>query len=219
MRNLICITMVGWVLSACGGSDAPNFGPETDPTPGQRSAIMSTSQDLAVLARADVQGQQAAGAAISFAFTAQGLPELSSVARAMALADCGVVGPNSVVWHHCTDSNGYTIDGTLSWSTGHVDVDIRVTSTGSFAFDYSFTGSMTTSATAIEGDMTVAYSITSDGMTYSESFRTQIDVQLIAGCISSGTLTVTATGSGPGARSGAVQVIWTGCNAFRVRNA
>ena len=229
MRNLICISMVGWVLSACSGSDAPNFGPETEPTAGQRSAITSTSQDLALLARADVQGQQAGSAAISFAFIAQGLladgttarslPELSGAARAMALTDCGVVGPNSVVWNHCTDSNGYTIDGTLSWSPGHVDVDLHVTSTQSLAFTYSFTGSMTTSATAIDGDMTVAYSITSGGTTYSESIRSQIDVQLINGCISNGTLTVTETGSGPGTRSGAVQVIWTGCNAFRVRNA
>ena len=240
MKNLFCISVVGLVLSACGGDDGPDLGPVTDATPTQQTAISSTAQDLALIANANTQGEAAAGAAIEFAFTAQGLlapaaaaravPGLSAAAGAVARRaaaagraqveadDCEVIGPSSVVWNHCTE-NGVTVDGMISWSPGHVDVDIHATgSTGSVSLDYSFTGSVTVSSTAIHGDMTIALDATSGGTSYSQKLRTQIDVQVASGCISGGTLTVTASGSGSGTRNGAVQVIWTGCNVFRVRN-
>jgi hypothetical protein len=229
MRNRFCISVVGLVLSACGGDSGPSFGPEADPTPAQQSAISSTAQQLALIANANAQGEAAAGAALDFAFSAQELispsvaartmPGLSELLRLGGEADgCEVIGPSSVVWNHCT-SNGVTIDGMISWSAGHVDVDIHAAgSSGSVTVDYSLTGSVTVSATAVQGDMTVSLDASNGSASYSQKVQTQIDVQIANGCISSGTLTVTATGSGSGTRTGAVQVIWSGCNMFRVRN-
>lgn len=226
MRNRFCISVMGLVLSACGGDSGPSFGPESDPTPAQQSAISSTAQQLALIANANAQGEAAAGAALDFAFTAQALIGPTAAAITMpgvsglgAQADgCEVIGPSSVVWNHCT-SNGVTIDGMISWSTGHVDVDIHAAGTsGTVTVDYSLTGSVTVSATAVQGDMTVSLDASNGSASYSQKVQTQIDVQIANGCISSGTLTVTATGSGNGTRTGAVQVIWSGCNMFRVRN-
>lgn len=226
MRNRFCISVVGLVLSACGGDSGPSFGPETDPTPTQQTAISSTAEQLALIANANAQGEAAAGAALDFAFTAQTLIGPTTAARVLpglprlgVDADaCEVIGPSSVVWNHCTES-GVTIDGMISWSTGHVDVDIHAAGTsGSVTVDYSLTGSVTVSATAVHGDMTVSLDASNGSASYSQKVQTQIDVQIANGCISSGTLTVTATGSGSGTRTGAVQVIWSGCNMFRVRN-
>jgi hypothetical protein len=229
MRNLFCISVVGLVLSACGGDSGPSLGPESDPTPTQQTAISTTAQQLALIANANAQGEAAAAAALDFAFSAQALIGPATAARTMLglsglpelrldADGCEVIGPSSVVWNHCTN-NGVTIDGMISWSTGHVDVDIHASGTsGTVTVDYSLTGSVTVSATAVHGDMTVSLAASNGSASYSQKVETQIDVQIANGCISGGTLTVTATGSGNGTRTGAVQVIWSGCNAFRVRN-
>jgi hypothetical protein len=67
--------------------------------------------------------------------------------------------------------------------------------------------------------MTLAVTVTTGTTTASENVHWNVDVQLAQGCVTSGTLTVTLSGSGNGAQNGAVQVIWTGCHVFRVRNA
>lgn len=240
MKNLSRISIVGLFLTACGGSDGPSFGPETDPTPAQQTAIMSTSEQLATLAMADVQGAAAGGAAISFAVSAQTLIELSATARrapgqpspenspplaslgaalpSVQLLECAVVSTNSIVWDHCTEQDGTTIDGMISWSPGHVEIDLHATVTsGGAEATFSLVGSMTVSASAIQSDMTVTLSYSGNGVNFNETIHTEVDVQLSNGCVTSGTVTVTATGSGTGSRSGAVQVVWSGCNAFRVR--
>jgi hypothetical protein len=133
--------------------------------------------------------------------------------------DCAVVGPTSVVWSNCTEE-GFTIDGTVSWGPGHVEVDVTINGVvQGFTFEYSFAGNMTVSTTAIEGDMTFSGSVTANGVKYTESVHSQVDVQIAQGCITSGTLTVTVSGSGNGSVNGAVQIVWTGCHAFKVRNA
>ena len=236
MKHLFRVGMIGLVLSACGGSDEPNFGPETDPTPTQKTAVMSTAQELTLIANANVQGQAAAGAAIEFALTsdalfgtgaaARSVPGLSEVALRLAPVmqrvapdGCEVITANSVTWNHCQDS-GDEIDGMISWSAGRVDIDLHVKANGpTLQFDYAFTGSMTVSPTAIQGDVMVSFNYSSGGTTGSQTLRSQIDVQIASGCITSGTLTVTETGSGAGAQNRAVQIVWTGCNAFRVRSA
>ncbi|TMQ06299.1 MAG: hypothetical protein E6J90_46700 [Deltaproteobacteria bacterium] len=238
--KILCHVMAGLILIACGGSDGPNFGPETDPTPAQQAAISSTAQDLALMAMADAQGQAAGGAAIGFAFGAQaliangtaaslspGLPGAAQIAPAIAalrqaqLVDCEVITSNSIVWNHCTDPDGgFTIDGMMSWSPGHVDIDLQLAgSAQGLQFASSLKGSVTATSSSIKADMTISATVTGNGNNASETLRTQVDVELTSGCISSGTLTITATGSGTGSRNAALQVIWTGCNAFRVRNA
>jgi len=238
MTQLLRISMIGLVLSACGGSDGPNFGPPMAPTAMQQTAIASTTQYVNLIAGANDNGQAAAGAAISFALVAPGLlggaagtsdlpavtnaeaaiSALAAVTRRIEPSGCEVVTDHSVTWNHCMD-NEVTIDGTVSWSPGHVDVDVHATaSTQNVSLDYSFTGSLTVSSTAVKGDMTVAFHASSGGQSASATVRTQIDVQLAAGCITGGTLTVTETGTGTGARNAAIQVVWTGCNMFQVRN-
>lgn len=237
MRNLLGTSLVVLALTAC--SDGPSFGPETDPTPTQQGAILAAASDLAALSMADTQGDTAGTAAFAFAFSAQGVlvtdPGTTSpgasgleqvVARVasapgQALPDgCEVVGTSSVVWNHCTDSNGTTMDGMISWSPGHVEVDLQATGdTGGLQFAYSISGSIATSGSAIQGELTVSINASGSGISFSEMLHSQIDVQLTDGCVSGGTLTVTASGSGTGARNAAVQVIWSACNMFRVRNA
>lgn len=238
MSKLSHISIVAVFLSACG-SDGPSFGPETDPTPAQQTAIMSTSEQLATLAMADAQGAAAGAAAISFAVNAQTLIELSSTARrapgqpgaeasplaalggalrSAQLLECAVISADSIVWDHCTEQDGTTIDGMISWSPGHVEIDLHATATsGDVHATFSLVGSMTVSASAIQSDMTVTLSYSGNGINFNETIHTQVDIQLTNGCITSGTITVTASGSGTGSRSGAVQVVWSGCNAFRVR--
>lgn len=239
MKKLSHVIMVGLFLGACG-SDGPSFGPAADPTPAQQTTIMSTSEALSTLAMADVQGQAAGVAAISFALGAQTLIDASSTARSaqrpidaemptpleslsatlrrVPRLDCAVASPNGIVWDHCTEQDGTTIDGMISWSPGHVEVDLHVTvASEDLHGTYSLVGSMTVSASAIQSDMTVMLSFSGNGVSFSETIQTKIDVQLSNGCVTSGTLTVTATGSGTGSRSGAVQVVWSGCNTFRVR--
>src|ERR1043165_3872815 len=179
MKSLFHISMISLALAACG-SDGPNFGPEKDPTPAEQSTINSSAQNLQLIAKADVEGQQTAGAALAFAISAQSLLDSGTAARtvpglpdgapvvpallspgAAPLADCAVVGPNSVVWDHCQDSSGYEIDGMISWSPGHVDVDLHVSGTSSgYQLTYSFVGSITVSSSAIDGDLTVSLSYT-----------------------------------------------------------
>lgn len=238
MKTLVHVSVVGLLLAACGGDGGPNLGPETDPTPTQKAAISSTAQDLALIAMADAQGQAAGAAALGFAFEAtallvpttttsgRALPGVEKFAAAVSavrqaqLVDCEVISSNSIVWNHCTDaSTGFTIDGTMSWGPGHVDVDVHVTgSEQGTQLAVSLKGSVTVSSSSIKGDMTISASETGGGSSASETLRSQIDVTLANGCVSSGTLTVTASGSGPGTINAAVQVIWTGCNVFRVRN-
>jgi hypothetical protein len=67
--------------------------------------------------------------------------------------------------------------------------------------------------------MTFSGKANANGTQFSETVHSTIDVQIAQGCITTGTLTVTVSGSGTGSVNGAVQVIWTGCHAFKVRNA
>ena len=238
MRSFFNVTIAGLMLAACGGDAAPNLGAETAPTPAQQTAITTTEDSLTELAAPDTEGAALAATAVDFATSELLLiapgsgassvrgpsvagpiePRVMSALRRAPFDDCAVVSANSIVWHQCMDS-GFTIDGMISWSTGHVDVDVHVFgSSESVTFDYKLAGSMTVSTSAIQGDMTLAVSASSGTSSGSEMIHSQIDVQITAGCISSGTLTVTASGSGTGSRSGAVQVVWTGCHMFRVRN-
>lgn len=236
MKGLVYVCLASLVAAACG-SDTPNFGPETTPTAAQQSGVTSTESSLVVLAAADTQGAATAGAAFGLATSslllispssnARTAPErpiawpvdhVFSVAGAMA-DDCAVVGPSSVVWTNCTEQ-GFTIDGSVSWGPGHVEVDVTVNGTiQGFTFEYQIAGNMTVSATAIKGDMTFSGKANASGTQFSETVHSTIDIQIAQGCITTGTLTVTVSGSGNGAVNGAVQVVWTGCHAFKVRNA
>lgn len=230
------VSLACLVVAACG-SDTPNFGPETTPTTAQQSGVTSTEQSLVVLAAADTQGAATAGAAFGLATSsllliapssnARSAPErpiawpvdrVFSVAGALA-DDCAVVGPTSVVWTNCMEQ-GFTIDGSVTWGPGHVEVDVKVNGTvQGFTFEYEIAGNMTVSATAIKGDMTFSGKANAGGTQFSETVHSTIDIEIAQGCITTGTLTVTVSGSGTGAVNGAVQVIWTGCHAFKVRNA
>jgi hypothetical protein len=248
MKGFVHVCLASLFVAACG-SDGPSFGPETTPTAAQQSGVSSTESSLGVLAAADTQGAATAGAAFGLATSSLLLIAPNSSARAgqdrpiawpvdgvldravgRALGgalgatgpmadDCAVVGPTSVVWSNCTEE-GFTIDGTVSWGPGHVEVDVMINGMiQGLAFEYSFAGNMTVSTTAIEGDMTFSGSVTANGTKYTESVHSQVDVQTAGACITSGTLTVTVSGSGTGSVNGAVQVVWTGCHAFKVRNA
>ncbi|HSS01972.1 MAG TPA: hypothetical protein VLM79_33165 [Kofleriaceae bacterium] len=244
MKRLVHVCLASLLVAACG-SDGPNFGPETTPTAAQQSGVTSTESSLVVLAAADTQGAATAGAAFGlatssliliapnssgrtgqdrpFAWPVDGVLD-QALGRALGATgqradDCAVVGPTSVKWTACSE-NGFTIDGTVSWGPGHVEVDVKINgSTQGFTFEYEISGNMTVSTTAIHGDMTFSGSATVNGMKFSESVHSEVDVQIADGCITSGTLTVTVSGSGTGSVNGAVQVIWTGCHAFKVRNA
>lgn len=237
MKQLLRISMIGLVLAACG-SDGPSFGPPVAPTQQQQTAVTTTTQYLNLIAGASGNSEAAAGAAISFAITAPALfgsagaaaprPEVANVEAALAgltavvshldPSGCEVVTDHSITWNHCTDNN-VTINGSMSWSPGHVDVDLHASGAAQgVTIDYSFTGSLTVSATAIDGDMTASYSVTAGAQSASETVHTQIAVTLASGCVNGGTLTVTATGNGTGTRNVAIQVVWSGCNMFQVRN-
>lgn len=237
MNQLLRISMIGLVLAACG-SDGPSFGPPMAPTQQQQTAVTTTTQYLNLMADASGNSEAAAGAALSFALTAPALfgsagataprPEIASVEAALSglsvmvsrldPSGCEVTTDHSVTWNHCTDNN-VTINGSISWSPGHVEVDVHATGTAQgVTLDYAFTGSLAVSTTAIDGDMTVSYHVTAGAQSASETVHTQIGVTLANGCVNGGTLTVTATGSGTGTRNVAIQVVWTGCNMFQVRN-
>src|SRR5256885_21856 len=163
MKGLVHVCLASLLVAACG-SDGPNFGPEATPSAAQQSGITSTEQSLVVLASADTQGAATAGAAFGLATSSLLLITPSSSARAGqdrpfawpvdqvvdrvfsitgAMADdCAVVGPTSVVWSNCTEQ-GFTIDGTVSWGPGHVEVDVKVNGAiQGFTFDYEISGNM-----------------------------------------------------------------------------
>jgi hypothetical protein len=237
MTRLVHVCIASLLLSACG-SDEPNFGPETEPTAAQSTGISATEQSLIVLAAADTQGPATASAALGLATSSLLLitsdqsqrasigrddawpPNIKRLAALPALLeDCAVVTSNTVVWTNCTQS-GFTINGMVSWSPGHVEVDIQIDGTiQGFTFHYGLTGGMTVTETSIQGDMTLTGNASGSGISFNQTVRSQIDIQFNDECVTGGTLTVTVSGSGTGAKNGAVQVIWTGCHAFRVRNA
>jgi len=237
MTRLAHVCIASLVLSGCGG-DSPDFGPETDATPTQETGIASTEHSLIVFASADTQGPATAGAALGLATSSllliasdqsdhvginrhdtwPPLRRLNALPGAL-LEDCAVVTSNTVVWTNCTQ-NGFTINGMVNWDPGHVEVDIQIDGTiQGFAFHYGLSGGIRVTATSITGDMTLTASASGSGLTYNQTVRSQIDVQIADECITSGSLTVAVSGSGNGARNGAVQILWTGCHAFRVRNA
>jgi hypothetical protein len=223
-------------LAACGGSDKPNLGPETDPTPAQQAAITSAEQSFSQLALANTQGSAAGAAALGLATNSLLLftpksgaavaapssvidPAIVAALGTAPQADCAVVTGSTIAWHQCMQA-GYTFDGTISWSAGHVDVSLHMTGAAQGGtFDYTVDGSLTVSPTAIQSDMTTTISATVGANHVSETVRSQVDVTIASACITSGTMTVTATGSGTGAVNSAVEVIWTACHVFRVRNA
>src|ERR1051325_2993740 len=180
MKGLVHVCLASLLVAACGGSDEPNFGPETAPTAAQQSGVTSTEASLVVLAAADTQGAATAGAAVGLATTSlllispatartaeRPIPwpvDLRAFSVAGALADdCAVVGPTSVVWTNCSEE-GFTIDGTVSWGPGHVAVDVKVNGAiQGFTFEYEIAGDMTVSPTAIKGDMTFSGTATANG--------------------------------------------------------
>jgi hypothetical protein len=238
MTRLVHVCIASLLLSACG-SDTPDFGPETDPTSTQETGINATEQSLIVFASADTQGPATASAALGLATSSllliasdqsdrasigrdgawpPNLRRLAALPGAM-LEDCAVVTSNTVVWTNCTQ-NGFTINGMVSWNPGHVEVDIQIDGTiQGFTFHYELSGGMTVTSSSVEGDMTLTGSASGSGVSFSQTVRSQIDIEFNDKCITGGTLTVTVSGSGTGAKNGAVQVIWTGCHAVRVRNA
>src|SRR5262249_54383313 len=124
------------------------------------------------------------------------IEELAAMVLALTPDGCQVVTDHDVTWNHCQD-NDATIDGTLSWSSGHIDIDVHATATTASAnVDYSFSGSMTVSDAALQADMTIAFTATSGGQTVTNTLHSQLDVQLATGCIYRGTLTVTLASSG-----------------------
>jgi hypothetical protein len=237
MTRLVHVCIASLLLSACG-SDTPDFGPETEPTPAQSTGITATEQSLIVFASADTQGPATASAALGLATSSLLLiasdqsgragigqdDEWPPVKRLAALPgamleDCAVVTSNTVVWTNCTQS-GFTINGMVSWNPGHVGVEIQIDGTiQGFTFHYGLTGGITVTDTSVQGDMTLTGNASGSGVSFNQTVRSQIDIQFDDECITDGTLTVTVSGSGTGAKNGAVQVIWTGCHAFRVRNA
>lgn len=235
IARLVAPLALATAVVACS-SDGPNFGPEKDPTPAQQTAFTATAQQLGALASAGTQGQAAGQAAISLAVGAQamtstsaalppGAPTIEEVARhlvigASAIGDCGVVSSDRVVWTRCTDGSGYTIDGSISWSANHVAMDVHVDANlGGTQLTYAFTGSVSTSPGAITMDMSVAANITSGTTKLDVNLHANADVHVTDGCVTSGTYTVTASTSGASSRNAAVQIVWTGCNAFRVRTS
>ena len=238
MTRLVHVCIASLLLSACG-SDTPNFGPETEPTPAQSTGITATEQSLIVIAGADTQGAATAGAALGLATSSllliasdqsgragigrddswpPNIKRLLAVPGAM-LEDCAVVTSNTVVWTNCTQS-GFTINGMVSWNPGHVEVDIEIDGTvQGFTFHYGLSGGITVTDTSIQGDMTLTGNASGSGLSFSQTVRSEIDIQFNDECVTGGTLTVTVSGSGNGSKNGAVQIIWTGCHAFRVRNA
>ncbi|HET7502048.1 MAG TPA: hypothetical protein VFK02_13620 [Kofleriaceae bacterium] len=238
MKRLFQISIASLLLTACGG-DGPSFGPPTTPTPTQQDAITSTEDGLVTLAAVDVNGPAAGAAALVLVETAQllfepagasglggaggiarvapRLPGAEAMLQRALLAECPVMNANSIVWDACIQ-DGITFDGQISWGTGHVDVDLHIFgSLDGVSLDYTLNSSMTVSASAITGDMTVKVSASANGMQITETLHSEIDVTVADGCITSGTFTATASGSGTGSVSGAVQIVWTGCHMAQVR--
>lgn len=230
MNDVIRVGLLGVVLSACsGGGDSMNFGPEIAPTPSQQSAIVSNTRSLSAMAQANLSGQAASSAAIDLAFGGPrllgmsvgigaaprpGVPAVAAGPSRLGPDGCEVVTGSSITWTQCQD-DGATIDGGMSWSPGHVDLDLHATASGAaLQLDYAFTGALTISDTAIEGDTDVSFTASDGAGSHHSAIHTQIDVQVAMGCIYDGTLTVIATGEA----SHALQVVWIGCNMFRVRN-
>ena len=237
MTRLVHVCIASLLLSACG-SETPEFGPETEPTPTQSTGITATEQSLITFAAADTQGSATASAALGLASSSLLLiasdqsqrvgiggddswPPIRRLAAlpGALLEDCAVVTSNTVVWTNCTQS-GFTINGMVSWNPGHVEIEMQIDGTiQGFTFHYELSGGITVTATSVEGDMTLTGNASGRGISFSQTVKSEIDIQFDDECITGGTLTVTVSGSGSGAKNGAVQVIWTRCHAFRVRNA
>jgi hypothetical protein len=236
MKRLFQISLAGLLLTACG--DGPNLGAAMPPTQIQQEAITQTEGGLIALAKADIDGPAAAEAAITLPDAATLLfepaggaglggglamrgdarmPGVEALVRTALLADCLVMNPDSIVWNQCME-DGVTINGAIHWTTGHVDVDLHIFgSISGITLDETMTSSMTVSASAIEGDMTLKASANDGGRQLSETLHTEIDVQVADGCITTGTFTATASGSGTGAVNGAVQIVWSGCQMALIR--
>lgn len=231
---------------ACGGgggsTSPPSFGPETVPGQDQQTAITTAETDLIQLATVDINngGPSVGFAALELALTLPGVitpdasstpvqghagvavvdPRIPAVMQVLGRASvdpCVVVTSGRIVFDKCTQ-DGIAIDGTISWGTGMVEVDIHASGlVDDVTADVTITAAMKVSASAIAGDITVDASANTPSGSASETLHSQIDVQVAQSCISSGTLTVTGSGSGAGAVNGSVQVVWKGCHVARVR--
>jgi hypothetical protein len=237
MKRLFQISLASLLLTACG--DGPNLGPAMAPTQIQQDAINQTEGGLVALAKVDVNGPAAAEAAIllpdaaTLLFEPAGgaslggpgltlhgdarMPGAEAVVRTALLADCLVMNPDSIVWDQCIE-DGITIDGAIHWGPGHVDVDLHIFgSISGISLDETMNSSLAVSASAIEGEMTLRASGTGGGRQLSETLHTEIDVQVADGCITTGTFTATASGSGAGTVNGAVQIVWSSCQMALIR--
>jgi hypothetical protein len=237
MRGPYCACIASLLLAACG-TNGLDFGPEMAPTPAQQSGITATEQGLIQLAAVDTRGSSVSAAAAGLATSAllliasdsTGRPALvpsgllvvdgaaASAPSQVLPGACAVVGDSSIVWHRCLDA-GFTIDGTIGWSLGRVTVNVElVGSIQGNGFSYKLSGGMMVSSSSLRGDILVSGTASYRGAQFTQQVGLHVDSAIAQGCLSSGELAVTGSGSGAGAQNGAVLVIWTGCHSFRVRN-
>lgn len=96
---------------------------------------------------------------------------------------CVTETANSVTWNNC-NFNGYTLNGSITKSGDTLDLDLDI----AFAsVTVSFTGSLTVTATLVDGDFSVTSTVANQGFTLDVTFD---QVVLTGGCPTSGTIFV-----------------------------
>lgn len=224
MRQFNGFAILLCLVVACGGEDS-------------KPTLMVNSQNAALVAtqfgniRQSIQasnGAGAVGAAVGLSTLAQTIlappqatrtassPQLETVFAAMrasgeiAAADAGTCTctPTGCTFNMC-GSAGYTINGSIGISGDTYTFDLRLTgSIAGVTWNYTYAGSLTVSATMINGSFSSMGdgTIDSNGSHFEYSFDTSLDINAItldaSGCAIGGSLTIEVDYSVSGTNTG-----------------
>jgi len=181
-------------LAACGGKTLKEFQPSATDKQNAAATIDDTkslanlrtnSQDGAALS-AFSEIQAGANQLLGSAQVAKGLSAEQSGLR--SYENCVTEAGGTITYNNCTDGS-QTINGTISISGDTVSVDLRIGySSGGYSGDVTYQGSVTITASSVNGSLSFDYEMAST--TYSVDISYEAIGLDAAGCAISGSMAI-----------------------------
>jgi hypothetical protein len=192
----------------CGGSDGGSYGDPIDDASAEAAGTQSVegALDMTTLA-AEPANEGAVGQAFMVYNSVAQMASIKASHEQPYSAGlggdtlgawdegCVSVSGNTATYTAC-DSGGATIDGTITGSSGSVQMDLTITTTQA---TIDMTGDLSFSLTSLTGYIRYDTSVDAGGQTVTTTYNADYDVELLDGCAVGGQVEVHYTvGGGAG---------------------